>query len=192
MLDVDGVLVNGRPADGLFWATDIGSDLGISRDALHAVLFEPHWNEIVTGRKQLWSVIETALAGLAPSLKPQDFIDYWFAMDARLDEAALADCSDLRRRGIRIVLATNQDHLRAAHLMNDLGLRHHVDGIVYSAQIGARKPERAFFEAAACQSGHRPESLVLVDDTRANVEAALEAGWGAVLWTREKRLRDLV
>ena len=160
MLDVDGVVVTGRPEDGRSWATDIERDLGIAPDAL-----------------------AESLPALSPSLAAQDFIDYWFSKDARIDEAVLAACDTLRGRGVQVFLATNQEHLRAAYLMDRLALRNHVDGIVYSAEIAARKPDRAFFAAAEKRSGAAPRDILLVDDTKANIDAARDAGWQAMHWT---------
>ncbi len=182
MLDVDGVVVNGRPEDGLSWATDIERDLGIAPERLQAVFFAPYWIDIVTGRRQLLDVLEACLPELSPFLGPQEFVDYWLERDSGVNETVLAACDVLRGRGMRIFLATNQEHVRARHLMDRLALGNHVDGMIYSAQVAARKPERAFFDAAERHSGARPEDLVLVDDSRANIDAALEAGWAAVHW----------
>ena len=191
MLDVDGVVVNGRPEDGQPWSTDLERDLGVNPGRLQAIFFGPHWTDIVTGKMHLFDVLEACLPELSRSLSAQAFIDYWFEKDSGVDEAVLAACDKLRGRGMRIFLATNQEHMRANYLMDRLGLREHVDGIVYSAQIAARKPQRAFFDAAAKRSGSTPENLLLVDDTRANVEAALEVGWRAVHWSDGSNLMNL-
>ncbi|WP_108659520.1 HAD-IA family hydrolase [Acuticoccus kandeliae] len=182
MLDVDGVLVNGRPQDGRSWAHDIERDLGIAPAALQAQFFAPHWRAIVTGRKALLDTLETCLPAIAPNLAPSDFLAYWFANDSALDTALLAECDAMRAEGLRILLATNQEHMRAAHLMETLALADHVDGIVYSAAIGACKPDPAFFAAAERAAGTGGANLTLVDDTAANVEAARAAGWSAVHW----------
>lgn len=192
MLDVDGVVINGRPEDGQSWATDIERDLGVVPERLHAIFFAPHWADIVIGRKKLFDVLEACLPELSPSLTAQEFIDYWFEKDSGVDEAVLAECDELRDRGTRVFLATNQEHMRAGYLMDRLALRHHVDGIVYSAQIAARKPQRAFFDAAVKRTGSAPEDTLLVDDTKANVDAALEAGWGAIQWSKGSSLMSLL
>lgn len=192
MLDVDGVVVNGRPEDGQSWATDIEPDLGIVPERLHRLFFEPHWDAVVTGRKNLVDVLETCLPEIAHSLTAQEFITYWFNKDSRLDEGVLAECAELRSRGMRIFLATNQEHMRAQHIMDQLGLRMHVDGMIYSAEIAARKPQRAFFEAAVKRSGFGPEDTVLVDDTKANVDAAFDAGWKAAHWSGGSSLIELL
>jgi putative hydrolase of the HAD superfamily len=83
-----------------------------------------------------------------------------------------------------VYLATNQEHLRAAYLMEKLGLADHVDGIFYSARLGARKPEMEFFRKVQAGVGLPGEELLLVDDDHRNTEAAVRAGWQALHWTR--------
>ena len=192
MLDVDGVLVKGRPEDGLSWASDIERDLGIDPKALAGEFFAPHWDDIVTGRAGLLDVLGACLPSLADGVSAEAFADYWFARDARVDEAVLAECDALRAAGMRVVLATNQEHLRADYLMERLGLGEHVDGIVYSAAVGARKPDAAFFAAAVERCGVAAGACLLVDDTAANIAAARRAGWQAALWSEGASLTRLV
>jgi putative hydrolase of the HAD superfamily len=191
MLDVDGVVINGRPDDGQAWSTSLATDLGIDPTRLQTAFFRPYWAQIVTGKLDLAETLATCLPRVGARISARDFIDYWFTRDSRINREVIEDVGLLRAKGIRVILATNQEHLRAAHLMDALGLRQHVDGMVYSAQLGARKPERAFFTAAAAQVGLSPSSLLLVDDTRANVTAARAAGWRAWFWSGNRRLRDL-
>jgi putative hydrolase of the HAD superfamily len=90
-----------------------------------------------------------------------------------------------RSAGIRVYLATNQEHLRAAYLMETLGLADHVDGIFYSARLGVRKPDMEFFTGVQAAVGRRGDGLLLIDDSRPNVEGARNAGWQALHWTKQ-------
>lgn len=188
MIDVDGVLVCGRPSDGRPWASTIEDDLGLSVADLQREFFSPHWNEIVLGQAALVDHLKPALARMAPHLSCDDFIAYWFENDARLNTELLEELRQQREAGIRIYLATNQEHVRAAHLVEALGLGSHCDGIYYSAALGSRKPDRAFFEKVAALSGLRPDQLLLIDDTPANIVAAQACGWDAVQWTEGSSL----
>jgi putative hydrolase of the HAD superfamily len=192
MLDVDGVLVRGRPADGAPWASRLEADLGVSAEALHRAFFAPHWDEIVVGRAGLMERLGPALAGIAPGMPAERLVEYWFGQDSRLDDSVLADVAALRAAGVAVHLTTNQEHLRAGYLMGRLGLGRLVDGIQYSAALGARKPEAAFFARAAAAVGVPAAGLMLVDDTAANVAAARAAGWQARHWMGEARLSELV
>jgi putative hydrolase of the HAD superfamily len=183
MIDVDGVLVDGRPEDGRHWHTSVEEDFGFTSDALHQQFFAPYWEDIVLGRVGLMEHLTTALQMIAPHVSPARFVSYWFERDSRLAAPLLAELSLARSAGIRVYLATNQEHLRAAHLMEKLGLAEHVDGIFYSARLGAKKPEMEFFAKVQAAVGLRADEIVLIDDSRQNVEAALSAGWHAVHWT---------
>jgi putative hydrolase of the HAD superfamily len=183
MVDVDGVLVNGRPRDGRHLFADLERDLGIPLERLQAEFFKPHWEAIVTGRAALMERLVPVLARLAPALPAERFVAYWFENDSRLDHEVLEALHDFRRDGVRVFLATNQEHLRARYLMETLGLAAEVDGICYSAALGDRKPGAAFFRLAAAGAAAKPAEIAFVNDAEANVDAARKAGWAAVRWT---------
>lgn len=192
MLDVDGVLVTGRPEDGLNWATDLEGDLGVSAADLQREFFARHWEEIVVGRADLPERLAASLARIAPDVACDRLIAYWFEKDSRLDSAILDDIAASRSAGLKVWLATNQEHMRARHLMDVLGLTKRVDGMFYSAALGCRKPEGRFFHAIEAATGCAPEELLLVDDTPANVDAAREAGWHAVRWDGKRSLSAIL
>jgi putative hydrolase of the HAD superfamily len=89
----------------------------------------------------------------------------------------------LRRHGYGVHLGTNQDRLRAAHMRDVLGYDALFDVSCYSWELGARKPDPAFFAAAAGRIGAAPASILFIDDTARNVAAAREAGLAAEQWT---------
>ena len=184
MVDVDGVLVDGRPEDGRHWSTSLAEDFGFSAEVLQNEFFAPYWESIVVGRAGLMERLTTALQTIAPHVSPAELVEYWFERDSRIVESLLQEISSARAAGLRVYLATNQEHLRAAYLMEDMGLARHVDGIFYSAQVGAKKPDPEFFARIQAAVGLRGEEMLLIDDSRANVDAALNAGWQARHWTR--------
>lgn len=190
MIDVDGVLVCGRPSDGKSWASSTESDLGFSVEDLQREFFEPHWNDIVVGRCNLVDHLKPALARIAPHVSYDEFTAYWFENDARLNVGLLAELEEQRSTGKKVYLATNQEHARAANLMDELGLRNHCDGIFYSAAMGCRKPEREFFAKAGALSELSPGQLLLVDDTLGNVTAARASGWNAAQWSEGSSLSE--
>jgi len=185
MVDVDGVLVHGRPEDGRHWHTSLEEDLGFTSDTLQEQFFAPYWEDIVLGRAGLMEPLTTALQKIAPQVSPAAFVSYWFERDSRVVGAFLPELSRLRAAGIRVYLATNQEHLRAGYLMETLGLAAHVDGIFYSARLGAKKPESEFFARVQAAVGLRGEEMLLIDDSLVNVEGARTAGWQALHWTKE-------
>jgi putative hydrolase of the HAD superfamily len=192
MIDVDGVLVTGRPEDGENWAVDLEHDLGVRVVDLRREFFTPYWDEIIVGRAQLSECLALALARIAPNVRCEELISYWFERDSRLESAVLSDIAACRAAGIRVYLATNQEHMRVAYLMQVLGLAKHVNGIFYSAEMGCRKPERHFFQKIELRTGLDPREHLFIDDTLANVTAAKDAGWKAVHWTGESSLSTII
>jgi putative hydrolase of the HAD superfamily len=183
MVDVDGVLVDGRPEDGRHWSTGLERDLGLKAEVLQREFFQVHWDDIVLGREALEERLRPVLAKVAPRLTPETLIAYWFEQDSRIVQPLLSELILIRADGLPVFLATNQEHLRAKYLMQDLGLAKFVDGIFYSAQLGVKKPDRAFFEGVCSSTGFDPSEVVMIDDSLQNVEAASEAGLRAVRWT---------
>lgn len=192
MIDVDGVLVCGRPGDGSHWSVDLEADLGLRAEDLHQAFFAPHWNDVVLGRATLEDRLSPVLATIAPQVTPERLIDYWFRQDSRLDERLLSDLHDWRRQGLQVHLATNQEHMRARHLMQVMGFADQVDGIHYSAALGVRKPDPEFFRLVSARVLLSPCELLLVDDSIENVRAAGTAGWSAAHWTGERRLAEVL
>lgn len=191
MMDVDGVIVTGRPGDGAPWKTDLQQDLGLCPERLHMGFFAPYWSGIVTGQKPLRPVLDQALRVIAPQLSASDLIDYWFANDAGLDLRVLDDLRTLRDQGVKVFLATNQENLRAQYLWNELGLRDHADGLITSADLGVAKPDPLFFDRAMLRTNADPSAHLLIDDSPPNVKAAQAFGWKALHWTGAQRLKDI-
>lgn len=192
MLDVDGVLVCGRPNDRRRWDADLEADLGLSPALLHDHFFVPHWQGIVEGRSSLAERLAPVLARIAPHLPVETLMAYWFAHDAHVDRRLLAQVAALRAGGLMVCLATNQDHARAHHLWHDLALSRHFDALFHSATIGAAKPAAAFFGAIQASVGSRADELLLVDDSASNTAAARQAGWHAHDWREDDDLLAIV
>lgn len=186
MVDVDGVIVH--PAHPGGWAERIEADLGVSRADLDRAFFAPHWADVVLGRADLHERLAPVLAHIAPHLSAEQLTQYWFANDARLDQVLLADLAALRAKGVAMHLATLQEHRRARHLWEGLGLRGRFDAMHYAADLGTAKPDPAFFTAIEARTGLAPTELVLIDDRISNVQAARACGWRAVLWGDSSQL----
>jgi putative hydrolase of the HAD superfamily len=185
MVDVDGVLIDGRPEDGRPWQTSIETDLGVNAEALREIFVAHYWDDIITGRADLTDHLTVTLREVAPHLSPAQFLAYWFERDSYLVAAFLPELSRIRSAGIRVYLATNQEHLRAAWLMEKLGLAAHVDGIFYSARIGVKKPESQFFARVQAAVSLSADEILFIDDNRQNIDAAVQAGWRAHHWTNQ-------
>jgi putative hydrolase of the HAD superfamily len=132
------------------------------------------------------------LRQIAPHLTCDQLIEYWFASDSNLNLDLLHQLGHARRRGIKLHLATVQEHERADFLWRKLGLREQFDAIHYAADLGWAKPAPQFFAAVERRSGYAPDEIFFIDDKIDNVEAARKCRWHAALWTGESKLEDLL
>lgn len=190
MVDVDGVVIAHPDPQG--WSAHIERDLGLSRAVLQSAFFEPHWPDIVLGRAALRERLAPVLAVIAPGLGVDRLIRYWFENDAHLDHGLLAQLAAIRAGGVKLHLATVQEHERARYIWNDLALNRHFDAMHYAAQLGSAKPDGAFYRAAEERSGFGPHEIFFIDDKQANVDAAHERGWAAALWSGTETLATLM
>jgi putative hydrolase of the HAD superfamily len=93
----------------------------------------------------------------------------------------------LRGRGLRLVVVSNWD-VSLVDVLQRVGLATRVDGIVTSAEVGARKPTAAIFQRALEQASIAPDRALHVGDSLLeDVEGARAAGIDAVLLRRDGR-----
>ena len=54
----------------------------------------------------------------------------------------------------------------------------------YSARLGPKKPDMEFFAKVQAAVALCGEEMLLIDDSRQNIEATQKAGWQALHWTK--------
>jgi putative hydrolase of the HAD superfamily len=122
---------------------------------------------------------------MAPLPDPEACFAALFAHYARPDawqaEPGAADAlAALRAGGRRVAVASNFDH-RLPALLAGLGLAGALEAVLLPAELGAAKPDPAFFAAVAARLGVGASAAVYVgDDPAHDVAAARAAGWRAI------------
>jgi putative hydrolase of the HAD superfamily len=87
-----------------------------------------------------------------------------------------------RAAGYGVHLGSNQHRQRAAYLRTTLGYDELFDVSCYSYELGAVKPDPAYFERAVERIGVDPATVLFVDDLADNVEGARATGLRAERW----------
>ncbi len=184
VLDVDGVVIRGRPDDGLPWYQTLREDLGLDREVLTDRFFNAGFLDALRGRADIGELLEDLFSSLDAPTTVEAFIDYWFSHDARLNDDLIELTHELRlRSGLRCFLATNQERHRTMHIWETLGLNKLFDAMVSSSDLGVCKPEPEFFRRAQQRLELTTDDRVLfVDDREQFVQAAQRHGWEAVLF----------
>lgn len=182
-LDVDGVLLDPERGGAGHWTNELTRRYGITRSELQEAFFLHCWEEVLTGRRALEEALGEALDQIGTPVDVESVLSCWFEADF----VPFMPTIELARRaidaGALVVLATNQEHRRAAFLEERLGRMFRVHAVFYSAALGHQKHDAAFFDLASDQlglHGDRRRSVVFVDDVLANTETAEARGWTGV------------
>ncbi len=176
LLDADGVLQR-VPGD---WVALVRPWLG--PDALG--FLQGFWSEETPALRGEGDVLSLLADHLRRAGNPADpaevFEAVWLAIE--VDPASMALLHELRATGVGVHLGTNQERRRAAHMRTALGYDDLFDVSCYSCDLGAAKPEPAYFLRAVARVGDEPASVLFVDDRADNVEAARSVGLRAEQW----------
>lgn len=184
VLDIDGVVALSHAGGPQPWSANLEQDWGFDADEMGRDFLSRDWLEVVRGRLDLFVALQDFLVPRGLGDRLEEFAQYWFEHDSVIDRELLADVAAWRQRtGARVFAATNQEHHRVAWLSENAGLGAHFDEIIYSAALGVCKPDRVFFTNAQARMGvQNSRSILFVDDTPANIDAARALGWRSVLY----------
>lgn len=120
----------------------------------------------------------------------EDFRRLWCGR-FRLDERAAALFRRLARRRPAYLLS-NTNELHWDYIRRRYAFAREAAGAVLSFETGARKPERAIYEAAVRAAGAEPAECLFIDDIAENVAGAEKAGLRALRFRGAARLeKDL-
>ena len=172
--DADGVLQRGIAS----WDERFSDAVDGKVEAFEAVV----WGELelaLTGQLDMVAHVHQAIEDLGITDRDAVF-GLWRLLDPVPESRDLV--TSLRSSGVPCYLATNQDNLRASTMRELMGYDDLLDGSYYSCEVGAAKPDAAYFLHIADDLGVVPRELVFVDDAPVNVDAAAELGVAAVLW----------
>ncbi|WEK05596.1 MAG: HAD-IA family hydrolase [Candidatus Devosia phytovorans] len=187
LFDVDGVIIHGyhaNPARVRPWDANLLADMGVDPDRFRReFIFDLFMKKVITGEMALIPALERRLPALGYKGSPMVFAHYWLTHDSELNAPLLDVIRQLKaREGLKLYLATNQEHLRAQHLWSHLGLSDLFEDIFYAARIGARKPDPRFFTFVDDKLGPQSEPPLFFDDSPEVIAGARKHGWEAVLF----------
>ena len=129
--------------------------------------------------------VEPSTKLIVPSgLTLAEALDAWTMIEV---DQSIADAIDaVRQMGLRCYLATNQEAVRADYMSRTLGYGKLFDGEFYSCRMGVVKPDVDYFQRIVDELRVEPNSLLLLDDRKENVESARAAGLRAIEFTLAK------
>ena len=117
----------------------------------------------------------------------------WPEMLGGLIPGASAVLSELHERDVPIFAITNWSAQTFPLALERYPVLNLFDEIIVSGEVGVIKPDIRIYEIALERFGiNQPSDCLFVDDSVANVSAAVKAGMHAVQFTTVDALRDLL
>ena len=118
-----------------------------------------------------------------PGSNARAAVKAWSVSTGVVNPAVLSVVRQARKQ-VKVVLVTNATS-RLQSDLTALGLLGEFDAVVNSSVVGAVKPDELIYRAALRSAGAAPEQALLVDDSKANVEAARRFGIRALHYENE-------
>lgn len=170
IFDVDGVIFKTHDDQGRYlWSLSIKDELGLTSKHF-SMIFSKKWEDITRGNGDLTlhlnNIFEDELFKDL-NITPKQYINYWLSHDSQVNEDMLSLIESLR---IPCYIGTNQEALRTNHIINTVGS--YFKEFFASYKIGFIKPEHGFFNYIQNALSLLPHELLLIDDTKDNIEGA--------------------
>jgi HAD superfamily hydrolase (TIGR01509 family) len=180
LFDLGGVLL---PFDRERRVRAIVQRLGVTADAVRAVFDGDLPRRMDLGEADAgdFAAAFSALAGRAVSAGEarELILSVFEAPNAALWDRAAA----LRAQAVVGGFSDNPAFVRAVFPTGAA-----LDPMIFSSEIGAMKPSDAAFTAAEARLARQGADILFIDDSGANVAAALSRGWDAILYQSNGQL----
>jgi len=177
LFDADGVVQTTPPG----WLDDVADLCGIpgSREAFLADVFAAE-KPAMTGRADFRPALATVLQRWKSSADLEEAIRVWHRIEPQA--WMLEQVAGLRRMGLRVSLATNQQAERAAYMAGPLGYASVFDDLFFSCELGQAKPDGSYFAAVLERLAQPGSTVLFLDDHPSNVASARAAGLQASVY----------
>lgn len=184
LFDVDGVLIHGyhaKPEKQVKWDATMLADLGVDPERFrHEFIYDIFIKKVIVGQMSLLEALDRTLPRLGYRGPSMAFVGYWLSRDSNVNAPLLAVVHRLKAAGARLYIATNQEHMRAQWLWQQLRFGEVFEDIFHSSRVGAIKPNKPYFDWVDNRLGPRVEPPLFFDDSEEVVKGARAHGWEAV------------
>jgi len=170
ILDADGVLIHGKT-----FSERLSRDYDVDR-AKEKEFFTGKFQECLVGKADLKDSIAPYLASFGWKGTVDELLDYWFSEEYILNKELMEYVGTLRKSGVRVVLATNQEKYRTQYMLDHMGFDGLFDKIYSSAHLGLKKPAIEFFAHVVEDMQVNKDQVLFWDDDQRNIDGALEYG----------------
>jgi FMN phosphatase YigB (HAD superfamily) len=123
---------------------------------------------------------------------PDELLRMWFEGENYPNDGLLKIIERLRKEGVLVYLATQQEKYRAAYLKKEV-FKDKIDGLFVTCDIGFSKNEDHFWRAVVSKLNEssptiKPKDIAYFDDRQSLVDKAKEYGINSFLYTSNEQV----
>lgn len=187
LFDADGVVLN---SEG--FAKKFEADYPeISQKSIP--FFREKFAACLCGKLDLVDTLSRELTAWGWPGDVQEFLKYWFEAEAHIDQELLAHIQEIRKKGYKCYLATNQETHRMNYILTTMHLGEAFDGVFASCTLGVMKDNEAFFHFVLDKlEGIEHKEILFWDDSAKNVETAKNAGIRGNVYTNYTGFKEQI
>ncbi|SRR5260221_1756265 len=176
LFDGDGVVIKLEKMSTVY-KKHLKERYGILEQDLNP-FFEHQFNKCLVGKADFLEELTKFLEGRDSPEKVKELMYFMFKNEEFVDRKLLDLIQDLRAKGIKCCLATNQEKHRLKKLLvEDLKLDKLFDQIFASCELGYKKPEQEFYQAVTKKlEPVNVDEILFFDNEEPNVEGANKFG----------------
>jgi 2-haloacid dehalogenase len=118
------------------------------------------------------------------------FADRWLETLGGVIDGTVQILDELSLNGVPLYALSNWGRDTFAMIEPNYSFFELFDGMVISGREGVIKPDPAIFDLLCSRYTFEPEDAVFIDDSGANIAAAMSLGFDAILFEQPDRLRQ--
>ncbi len=187
IFDMDGVIIDSHSV-----ACELLVEAVKSVGAVYTVDEIKSWGSLSS--RQFWSRVKKE-AGLLQEVEQLSLLydaDKEISMYSELGpvDGVVQLLQFFKDNGIRTALATSASRYRMNATLSALDLSSYFDATVCDEEVLASKPSPEIFQVAAKKLSLRPESCVVIEDSKNGLEAATAAGMSCIGYTGSPHISE--
>ena len=187
VFDIGNVLLRFDPQEIL--DTYLPEQKKLHPELLKRVFRSPYWVMLDRGSATIDEAIDAMSSG-RDDLKPliRTALTGWYDLPW-IDEGinVLKTC---KSHGKKVYALSNYPAAGIAYIWEKAEFFRLFDGRVISSSIGLVKPGRSIYDYLIDQFSLNPARTLFIDDTPANIEGALDAGWQGICYNAAGKLQS--
>jgi len=173
IFDADGMVIK----RGILPSEQFSKEFGIPLEKITA-FFNKEFQLCKVGKADTKEVLKKYLPAWDWKKSVEDFLEYWFKFDSVLNEEMLKSIKDLRAKGIKCCLATNNEKYRVEYFENVLKFKNIFNGVFSTHEIGFSKSQPEFWQAVYEKLSKPDKKSVLCwDNDKEKIESAKSFGF---------------